>query len=43
MYDMLKDPLLDRKIKDLPLPPNKPIRDEVLFLGLEKGSLNEYI
>lgn len=43
MYDMLCDPLQDRKIKDLPLPPNKPMRDEVLFLGLEGGNLNEYI
>ena len=25
MYDMLPDPLNDRQIKDLPMPPNKPM------------------
>lgn len=30
-FEVLKDPLLDRQIKELPLPPIKPIKDNVLF------------
>ena len=43
MYDMLKDPLADRKIKDLPLPPNRPVKDSVLFQGLDAPDLQTYI
>jgi len=43
MYDMLKDPLQDRKIKDLPLPPSKPMRDEVLFVGMESMDMATYL
>jgi serine/threonine-protein phosphatase 2B catalytic subunit len=27
-YEVLQDPLGDRKVKDLPLPPIKPLSDE---------------
>lgn len=36
-YELLQDPLGDRKVKDLPLPPIKPLTDDVLF---EKGDKN---
>lgn len=31
MYDLLKDPCSDRTVKDLPLPPCRPIDDSVLY------------
>ena len=31
MYDLLADPLNDRQVKDLPLPPCQPIQDSVLY------------
>jgi hypothetical protein len=31
MYELLQDPLGDRKVKDLPLPPIKPLSDDSLF------------
>jgi len=43
MYDMLLDPLLDRKLKDLPMPPNRPMRDEVLFTNLDSPDIQSYI
>jgi len=30
-FEVLKDPLEDREIKMLPLPPIKPLRDDILF------------
>jgi serine/threonine-protein phosphatase 2B catalytic subunit len=36
-YELLQDPLGDRRVKDLPLPPIKPLTDDVLF---EKGDKN---
>ena len=35
MYDMLPDPFNDRQIKDLPMPPNKPMRFDQLFINLK--------
>jgi hypothetical protein len=31
IYELLLDPFNDRQIKDVPLPPCKPIRDKILF------------
>ena len=36
MYDLLPDPLGDRQVKDLPLPPCKPIADSILFKKSDK-------
>jgi serine/threonine-protein phosphatase 2B catalytic subunit len=30
-YEVLLDPLGDRKVKELPLPPIKPLADDQLF------------
>ena len=35
--ELLKDPGNTRKVKDLPLPPAKPLRSETLFV---KGKVN---
>ena len=34
MYDLLPDPYNDRFVKDLPLPPNKPMQDSTLFVHI---------
>lgn len=39
-YEALLDPLGDRKVKDLPLPPIKPLPDEVLFEKADKNVPN---
>ena len=31
MYDLLPDPLNDRKVSDVPIPPNKAMKDDLLF------------
>jgi len=35
----LKDPIGDRKVKSVPLPPNKPISEELLFPKGPKGRI----
>lgn len=37
-FELLKDPLGDRKIKEVPLPPIKPLEDSVLFEKGEKSN-----
>jgi hypothetical protein len=36
MYDLLQDPYNDRMVKDLPLPPCKPIAEAILFKKNDK-------
>jgi hypothetical protein len=40
MYDMLPDPFNDRQKKDLPMPPNKPMTFDQLFINLKGCKLN---
>ena len=39
-YSLLKDPCSDRAVKYLPLPPNNPLDDDLLFDPKNKGLPN---